>query len=290
MSWNLIKGIFTIKKPVFHLHIPESVECIDQDIMGKPVGILNPIFELYFESKGSIICDYDRVLLSPDGVWHWEHEDYYPEYAVACSWELNYPENLSYYYNRPPDSFPGYIEPEHPEWGSIVNSLCWYHHHHSIDSFVKKDFDLLPVELSEGYIAVNGVKLVNFGLNVYVNPDKWKYAPKGSSLAERVIKAPANYVHWLTLGVSENESSIFVFYPKEPKHDIKVKIRHGKKVYTIDWWHGSRGLFIMIEKYVDENIFCLRKRTADFFKQAINIAQLAQQQYDLLKNISRLEK
>ncbi len=282
--------MFTIIKLEFQIYIPESVECLEQDTVGEPVGILNPIFELYFESKGAMICDYDRVLLSPDGIWHWEHEDYYPEYAEACFWELNYPENLDYYYNRPPDSFPGHIEPEHPEWGSIVNSLSWYHHHSSIDSLIKKDLDLFPTELDEGYIAVNGIKLVNFGLNVFVNPDKWKYAPKSSHVAEKVIKAPAKYVHWLTLGVRESESSIFVFYPKEPKHEIKVKIRHEKRVYNIDWWHGSRGLFNEIKKYVDENIFCLTKRTADFFEIAMSTAKLAQQQYDFLNVNSQLDK
>lgn len=269
----------------FQIKIPEFIECVGSNERNNPTGVINPIFELYFEPQGAMLCDYDRILLAPDGVWHWEHEDYYPEYAQACIWELNYPENLDYYSNRPPDTFPGYIEPEHPIWGKVVNSLSWYSYFDSIDSFIQEGNGLLPINLDKGFIAVNGIKLTNFELNTFVNPVQGLYAPKMSHEGKIKVRAPSQYVHWLTIGTNENEPLVFVFYPQKPKKRIRVILLHDNVEHSVMWTHGHSGLTREIDDYIRKYFLVpLEKRSSDFFESAFNVAKSVQNQYDDLRN------
>ena len=265
------------------LVIPDVVECLESDSQGLPIRIINPVFEIYFEPQYSQICDFDRIVMDANGIWHWEHEEYYPEYAVGQMWSLNYPENLSWHNNRPPDWFSGEIDLDDPEYGKHVNSLSWYVQYNSLQDLLNDNEGSYPAIISSGATMLNGRRQEHVDLQFYTNRDTLKFAPAGSQPAKVLVKAPKGYVHWLTLGVSEDRPEVLVFYPKKTKKNIRIRLHHDNKVYYFPWHHGVAGLFIEIKRFIDDNFNNEQLRTKTFFEMAFNKAEKVESAFNLVK-------
>lgn len=223
----------------------EDIHCMHVDQSGRPRVVINPIIEIFWlrEEFGG---NFDRLVLDLNGLWHWEHDEYYPEYWVADNWKINYPDCLYWYYNMPPRDYLGWMEDDCPIYGKAVNSLCSYEYFESINDV---RIDHLPVHgLRSGTVRLLGkVILDDDHLKAYVNPKYSIYSPRRSihcSKATKIIEPPnSKYEFWLSVGESESETLFTVFYPIKHTQYISVLVSQLGKITSFRWKNGANGLF-----------------------------------------------
>lgn len=266
------------------IDIPDFVECMREDEQGLPVRVINPVFEIYFEPQFGLICDFDRIVLDANGLWHWEHEEYYPEYAAGQMWALDYPENMTWHYNSPPSWFTGQIEDDDPIYGKIVNSLSWYEYFSSFQELLEDNELSFPPIVSSGVSMLAGIRKEHVMLRTYVNPAT-KFAPSGSRPAKVKVKPPKGFKHWLTFGITEEHPEVQVFYPIRPSGEIQVRVHHEGNVHYLTWRHGQGGLYARLKRFISETLIDERNRTKSFFDSAFEQAAQIEQAFRIKKGI-----
>ncbi|KXI21089.1 hypothetical protein AS132_20650 [Photobacterium sanguinicancri] len=250
-----------------------EVSCLELDESGHPLYVLNPVLEIYSEPVFSI-GDYDRIVMDVDFNWHWEHNEYYPEYYVGQELSEKARSGDTSWRNHIPPNFPDYIEPDDPIYGAIVNSLCWYIYASSFEELIESTHDEID-HLCNVRLSVNSEYVDSFGILIaFVNPRKIEFSPRNSISCERstkLILAPQGYWHWLSVGYQESELFAHVFYPKRAKGHINVIVNHGSKQSTIKWNHGCKGLFSeeVLPIINRMNVTKFKKRERARFLQAI---------------------
>lgn len=263
----------------------ENIQCMDIDQRGRPRCILNPILEIFWlrEEFGG---NFDRVVMDLNGLWHWEHDEYYPEYWVAENWRINYPDCLSWHYNRPPTDYLGWMEDDCPVYGREVNSLCCYEYFKSVHDV---NIDLLPIHrFRSGTVRIQGkIVLDDDNLKAYVNPKYSIYSPYRTircTKATKLIEPPnSRYEFWLSVGKSESEPLFTVFYPVKQTKYISVLVSHLDDLTNWHWRNGAQGLFERILNSYSSNLLSQVDVGATFVGQAFEIAKLVEQKYSLMK-------
>lgn len=200
--------------------------------------MLNPRLEIYSEPEFSI-GDYDRILLDQGGLWHWEHNEFYPEYYVG---------QQRAEYENPTE--PAYPLEHDPDQGAIVNSLCGYQHAPTFSELLDAaSYSIYTLNCAS--LILNGSIIDHFNrLTAFVNPDKYLYSPHKSIHCELISsppRAPRGYTHWLSLGYQESGLFAHVFYPASPTAQLNVLFHSFDEVKTIPWRHKERGLFRRIQ-------------------------------------------
>jgi len=220
-----------------------KVACLETDPDGNPRYILNPVIEVYAEPPMSI-GDYDRIILDVTGRWHWEHNEFYPEYYVGQ--KLVDQANSNEERNRSTKNFPSHIEVDDPLYGEQVNSLCWYEYADTFEELMEVTNHEIH-HLSNISVCVDGKHTGTFAeLTAFVNPQKLQFSPKRSINSQVIssrITAPEGYWHWLSVGYCEQELFAHIFYPKWASSNINIIADIQGKQKDIKWIHGQRGLF-----------------------------------------------
>lgn len=187
----------------------------------KPTFIVSPIIEIYWERAFSDGGDYDRVVMDYNGEWHWEHNEHYPEYYMALHWRENYPECMDWYYNNPPHDYLGWMSDDCPDYGKHVNSLCWSRRYSSFHELLSKNKWAINESAFVAHINVCDETYAWGHFRAFVNPKfkKFSLRPSIECCLATQDKNPTieNYIHWLSLGFTESEPALEVFYPIEPK-------------------------------------------------------------------------
>jgi hypothetical protein len=246
----------------------EQVICIKDDMF-----ILNPIAELYSEGGCSGDAgDYDRIVLDLNGVWHWEHNEFYPEYYQGQRMAELVRDNDVRWFHNIPASFPSEIEIDDPVYGEAVNTLCWYEKYQSINELVEDNELELNGLQNLSYYFSDSERITCPTFRAFINKEFLKYSPKKLIQCIPMISSvvpPKNYCHWMDLGFEQHLPSIRVFYPINPRGDIEVILYKNTEAHKIKWSHGRSGLFTYeIRSFIDKN--WLKNKTNEYRVRFLN--------------------
>lgn len=259
-----------------------TVEALEVDYKNRPLYVLNPILDITFSVNRCDGGDYERVVLDKNLLWHWEHNEHYPEYYVAQHWRDNYPECLDWWHSGPPSDYQGWISDECPIYGKGVNSLCWYKHYRSFFRLLADNRIYAEKIITEGTIFINGQKIVSYELKAFVNKELKLFSPCKTICCEtlsRPERKRKGYKHWLNIGIEESNPLIKVYYPLNANKDIRVLTSYKGKDKYFNWNHGRLGLFSEIYSYYCDKTSLLEFCSDEFKKGVFQICIDVEKRY-----------